>query len=208
MYGGIVASISLVLLTTSLPKPSSAQQGPAPGVQDPICGVWTMDTTRGETYVYVLTVRPNGTVGNRLMREDFEGTWKRLKSGRYIMSPGGDDDYVVLRNGRLEEWDKTGFIRSFDRVRAGGDVTNGTDLAHAAKLRREAQSWMYATFTPGMWWKASTIRDFAKHAGTYSVSKAHPPYHRAFYFALPDMTVLVDDQRGVAMTLRDGRAIE
>ena len=83
-----------------------------------------------------------------------------------------------------------------------------TDLAQAAKLRREAQSWMYATFTPGMWWKASTIREFVKHAGTYSIAQAHPPYHRAFYFALADMTVLVDDVRGVAMTLRDGRAIE
>jgi len=140
MYRRIVASTSLALLAAWLPHSSSAQQGKDPSAKDPIVGVWAMDTTRGETYVYMLTVRPNGTVGNRLLREEFEGTWKRLKSGRYIMTPGGDDDYVVLRNGHLEEWDKTGFIRSFDRVRALGDGTNSTDFAHAAKLRREAQS--------------------------------------------------------------------
>jgi len=188
-----------------LSKVAEAQQTSGGSASDPIIGVWIMDTSRGEKYEYVLTVRPDGTVKNRLMHEEFEGTWKRAKSGHYIMEPAGEDDYVVVRHGKLEEWDKTGFIRSFNRVKADGVSDNNTDLAREAKLKRDAQGWIYARFTPGMWWKASTIKEFEEHAGPYIVSKAQAPYHRAFYFSQPDITILVDDGRGVAMTLRDGR---
>jgi hypothetical protein len=149
----------------------------------------------------------DGTVGNRLLHQAFEGTWRRENGGRYIMEPGGEDDYVVLRNGHLEEWDKTGFIRSFNRVHAPAGGTARSEVPRTADRKREAQSWIYANYTPGMWWRAGTMRDFVAHAGDYSVSKAAPPYHRAFYFARADMTILVDDTRGVAMALRDGRAI-
>jgi hypothetical protein len=204
----LAAHVSLLLLAIWYPSVATGQQTSSSIVTDPIVGVWTMDTMRGETYEYLLTIRADGTVRNRLMREEFEGTWKRLKNGRYIMPPGGDDDYVVLRNGTLEEWDKTGFIRSFHRVRPPVGSNKAAALAHTAKLKRAAQSWIYATFTPGMRWKGSTIREFVDHAGEYTVSKARPPYHRAFYFPQPDITILVDDDRGVAMLLREGRPIQ
>jgi hypothetical protein len=56
-----------------------------------------------------------------------------------------------------------------------------------------------------MYWNAEAKSRFVSHLGKFVESKAQLPYHRALYFALPNLTVLLDDNRGVAMVLREGR---
>lgn len=191
--------VSAPTLLAQQPTKSKAQD------QDPIVGVWTLETLSGETFEYVITVYADGTTKNRTVGQEFGGTWKRLKSGRYVMEPGGDDDYVVLRNGRLEEWDRTGFIRSLKRVPRRETSTGGSP---AVPARRAAQIWAYSTFTPGMWWKASTAQEFVQHMGRYQIIPARLPHYKAYYFSQADLTVLVDQERGVAMKLQEGRAAQ
>jgi hypothetical protein len=141
----------------------------------------------------------------RVMGESFVGSWSRLSNGRYVMSPGSPEDFVQMRKGKLEQWDATGFIRAFNRV---GPVRSSTPAASQAATqaeRRRAQEWAYANFTPGMYWNADAKALFVANLGRYVTSKARPPYHRALYFATPDLTLLIDDDRGVAMVLREGK---
>ena len=184
-----------------------AQQTTTSAPQDPIVGVWALDTLSGEKMEYVITVYPNGTTKNRMLGEEFEGTWKRLKNGRYVIEPGREDDYAILRSGRLEEWDKIGFIRSLKRVSPRQTSTRPT-RHQADSAWREAQGWAYANFTQGMWWKASTLREFVQHMGRYHIIPANLPHYKAYYFTQADLTILVDEERGVAMKLREGRAAQ
>lgn len=197
----------LALCSFQVSRPASsvvAQRIPTTS-KDPIVGVWTLDTISGEKMEYVITVYADGTTNTRMSGEDIPGTWKRFRNGRYAMEPGGEDDYVILRNGRLEEWDKTGFIRSLKRVPPPKPLTRVTT---STPTRQDAQTWAYSVFTPGMWWKANTARDFVQHMGPYQIIPAKVPHYKAYYFTQADLTILVDEERGVAMQMRQGRAAQ
>lgn len=198
-----VFCLSCLALST-LPDSLAAQQQTPSAAVDPIVGIWSLDGSQGERYEYTMNIKPDGTVDYRLMGERFQGTWKKTKGNRYIMAPGNPEDFAQLRSGKLEQWDATGFIRAFNRSTPRSPAIPAT-REQAAVLRREAQDWAYANFTPGMYWNVDNRTRFVAHMSTYSISKASPPYQRAFYFARANLTVLVDDHRGVAMALREGR---
>lgn len=64
------------LCSIASPQQSIAvAQQTASTTQDPIVGVWTIDTAYG-TLEYVITVYPNGTTKNRVGGQEFAGTWK------------------------------------------------------------------------------------------------------------------------------------
>jgi hypothetical protein len=111
----LYASFVFVLLPMWLSATAQAQEAQSASV-DPIIGVWKLDSSQGETYEYVITVFSDGSTRSRLMGEEFGGAWTRLRKGRYTMSPAGENDYVRLRKGRLEQWDLSGFIRAFNRI--------------------------------------------------------------------------------------------
>jgi hypothetical protein len=111
----LYASFVFVLPPMWFPATARAQEAQLTSV-DPLVGVWKLDSSQGENYEYVITVFPDGTTRSRLMGEEFGGAWTRLRKGRYTMSPAGENDYVRLRKGRLEQWDSSGFIRAFKRI--------------------------------------------------------------------------------------------
>ena len=82
---------------------------------DPIVGTWKRMEQYG-TFEDVRTFRSDGTVTLQIMGSKAEGTWKKA-GDRYVVEPGGSDDFTVIEDGVLETHDSDGLIARYTRVK-------------------------------------------------------------------------------------------
>lgn len=114
-----------------------------------IVGCWSLELD-DRAFEYTYQMSEDGSFIGYLRTGEEKGRWKHTRNGKYILSPGLENQYFVVKDHKLLSYDELGFIRSFVKRRCPGSEKGekkpakiDTDLKRKTNGKRKSPGGYY-----------------------------------------------------------------